>query len=292
MIQNCVVCGGPFESIRKSHVCCSRKCREKHTKMKKPKTCLTCGKEFFTDNVFQYCSEECKHIRKDKQRIFKKCEHCGKIFLGFSYSKYCSIKCKSEVTRQNHRVTAICENCGKEYEKYEYIESSYQKAGKEYHSFCSHSCCVSYLYKTGKITARFSRAHQKVNEFLNSLGIEFENEKPENKYCLDIKINDTKAIEVMGSYWHGDIRRYPCLESMEKRQLSCIEKDKRKKEIIEAEGIKILYLWEIDIKKSPELCIELIKNFMQNTLENFHSSTYILEDEKLKRVELKQYMEQ
>lgn len=292
MIQNCVVCGEPFESIRKSHVCCSRKCRDKYTKMKKPKICLTCGKEFFTDDISLYCSKECKHERKNNQRVFKKCERCGKIFLGFSYSKYCSIKCKSEVSREVHRTTAICENCGKEYEKNEYIEVSYQKAGKEYHSFCSHSCCISYLYKTRKITARFSQAHQKVNEFLDALGIGFKNEQPEDNYCLDIKINDNKAIEVMGSYWHGDIRRYPDLKNMEQRQFSCIEKDKRKQKVVEADGIKILYLWEIDIKKNPELCIALIKEFMNNTLENFHSSSYILEEGNLKKIDLKQYMEQ
>ena len=96
----------------------------------------------------------------------------------------------------------------------------------------------------------------------------------------------------MGSYWHGDIRRYPDLKNMEQRQFSCIEKDKRKQKVVEADGIKILYLWEIDIKKNPELCIALIKEFMNNTLENFHSSSYILEGGNLKKIDLKQYMEQ
>lgn len=62
--------------------------------------------------------------------------------------------------------------------------------------------------------------------------------------------------------------------------------------MVEADGIKILYLWEIDIKKNPELCITLIKEFMNNTLENFHSSSYILEEGRLKKIDLKQYMEQ
>ena len=57
MIQNCVVCGEPFESIRKSHVCCSRKCRDKYTKMKKPKIFLTCVREIFTDDISFYCSK-------------------------------------------------------------------------------------------------------------------------------------------------------------------------------------------------------------------------------------------
>lgn len=54
-----------------------------------------------------------------------------------------------------------------------------------------------------------------MNEFLDSLGIDYKNERPANNYCLDIKINDNKAIEVMGSYWHGDIRRYPDFKNME-----------------------------------------------------------------------------
>lgn len=48
----------------------------------------------------------------------------------------------------------------------------------------------------------------------------------------------------------------------------------------------------MDIKKNPELCITLIKEFMNNTLENFHSSSYILEEGRLKKIDLKQYMEQ
>ena len=96
MIQNCVVCGEPFESIRKSHVCCSRKCRDKYTKMKKPKICLTCGREFFTDDISLYCSKECKNkdfnenkradYSKERGTVIRlyliqlkggKCEKCG-----------------------------------------------------------------------------------------------------------------------------------------------------------------------------------------------------------------------
>lgn len=292
--KECPICGNHFIAKRKSHVCCSRKCREEYKRLNSKKKCLVCGKEFVPEKTFSFCSKECKHQYKiDSLTYEKQCEYCGKTYKGFSFSKFCSSQCKSAVTRANNREKAICENCGKEYEKYEYIKSGYAKRGQEYHSFCSHSCCMEYLYKSGKIKARYSKPHKQINQVLESMRIEYTNEVQNSIYCLDISLNDSQAIEIMGGYWHGDIRRFPIFEKMQKRQQSCVEKDKRKQKYFETQEIDILYLWEEDIEKDLDLCKRLINNFIRrNLLKYSHSSSYFLENyENLVKNNIKQYMQ-
>lgn len=290
----CPVCKKEFISKRKSHVCCSRQCRDKYTRLHKEKECIVCGKKFSSEDDTKFCSGECKHKYKiDSLTYEKECEHCGKTFKGFSFQKFCSSQCKSAVTRANHREKTVCENCGKEYERYEYIKTGYQKQNKEYHSFCSHSCCIEYLYKNHKITARYSRPHQQINQLLDSMRISYINEYQNGKYSLDIYLNDNQAIEIMGGYWHGDIRRFSSFDFLEERQKSCVEKDKRRQRYFEKQGIDILYLWEQDIEKDLDLCKRLINNFLNNQLPKYsHSSSYCLENyENLVKNNINQYIQ-
>lgn len=293
--KECPICGNHFIAKRKSHVCCSRPCRDKFTRLHKEKECVVCGKTFSSMDDTLFCSEKCKHQYKiDSLTYEKECEYCGKRFQGFSFSKFCSSRCKSAVTRANHKEKAICENCGKEYEKSEYIKTSYEKQGKEYHSFCSHSCCIEYLYRTGKIKARYSKPHKEINKLLESMRIDYTNEVQNSIYCLDISLNDNQAIEIMGGYWHGDIRRFPVFENMQKRQKACVEKDKRKQKYFETQKIDILYLWEEDIKKDLDLCKRLINNFIKRSLPEYsHSSSYSLDNYEnlIKNNNIKQYMQ-
>lgn len=98
----------------------------------------------------------------------------------------------------------------------------------------------------------------------------------------------------MGGYWHGDIRRFPVFENMQKRQKACVEKDKRKQKYFEAQKIDILYLWEEDIKKDLDLCKRLINNFIKRNLPEYsHSSSYSLDNYEnlIKNNNIKQYMQ-
>ena len=293
--KECPICGKMFLSKRKSHVCCSRQCRDKFTRLHKEKECIVCGKAFSSMDNTMFCSEECKHQYKINSLTYEKeCEYCGKVFQGFSFSKFCSSQCKSAVSRANHKEKSICENCGKEYEKNEYIKINYARQGKEYHSFCSHSCCIEYLYKTGKIRPRYSKPHKQINQLLDSMRIDYTNEVQNSKYSLDISLNDYQAIEVMGGYWHGDIRRFSNFEVLQERQKACIEKDKRRQKYFEIKNIDILYLWEEDIKKDLDLCKKLINSFINKELPKYsHSSSYFLEDYKnlIENNNIKQYMQ-
>ena len=293
MEKTCPVCGNTFEAKKSNHVCCCRRCRDRYTRTHKVRNCIICGKEFSSPNNTQFCSKECKHQYKLNSLTYKKkCEYCGKEYERFSFSKFCSLKCKSAVTRANHKETAICENCGKEYKKSEYIKRSYEKENKEYHSFCSHACCIEFLYKTHRLTAKYSKPHKEINKLLESMRIDYTNEVTNGKYTLDISLNENQAIEIMGGYWHGDIRRFPA-EKLHDRQKNGIEKDKRRQKYFEEKEIDILYLWKIEVEKNLDLCKILINNFINHKLPPYsHSSSYDLKDWKLIPIDdIKQYIQ-
>ena len=84
----------------------------------------------------------------------------------------------------------------------------------------------------------------------------------------------------MGDYWHTNPQKYNKNGyAINECQLRGIKKDKQKSSYIyNKEGIKILYLWETQILKNPELCSALISEYIKNNglLENFHSFNYHL----------------
>lgn len=291
----CKVCHKPFIPTRNGHICCSRTCRDKLTKYKKEKTCEYCGRVFHSYDAAKFCSEECKHNYKiESLQVHDKiCPICKKSFKGFSFQIYCSIQCKSIQTRENHKEEAICEWCEETYTRNEYIRNYYNNKGLEHHDFCSHSCCIAYMFETGKIMPEHSSQHEKINVLLDSMRIEYTNEIQVGIYRLDIYLeNRNKAIEIMGTYWHGDSRRFS-LNDLNENQQNCIEKDKRKRDYIEEQGIKILYLWEKDIDGNLDLCKRLINLFINNNLEVLHSSHYdLLNYDDLIELNTKQYMEQ
>lgn len=284
MQKECPICRKIF-SGKSSKLTCSKSCLIEWRKQNKIKTCVNCGKQFIGGSEMKIlCSPECKREWKFKTLgQIKICEQCGQEYVGFSFSKYCSSQCKSIVTKEEHQKDNICAYCGKKYMTYEYSDSSY----------CSHSCVMAALYKDEKITARHSKIHEKIDRLLQSMRLEYIDEYQVGIYTLDIKLlKYNKAIEIMGSYWHADVRRYPQKEILHERQLNCIEKDRRKEKVVCDNGIQILYLWEEDIEKDLDKCKILISNFINDKLLKNHSSSYTFEDfEILQEINIQQYME-
>lgn len=287
--MKCIICGREFEQNDKRHLCCSRKCRDKNTRANKLKECDWCGKEFSTETNGKFCSDTCKKEKKNSFRSLKKCKNCGKTFFGFKHQCFCSSECKQEYFFKTGKadIEVQCQNCGKTFTSNKY----YQKIEKKLGFFCSHSCVMGYEYKNNIITSYFSKPHQKINSILEEFNIKYKNEKKVMQFSIDIFLEEeNKGIEIMGTYWHGDSRKYES-ENLEERQKRCIEKDKRKLITINKEGIEILYLWQIDIESDIELCKKMINEFIKGTIKNCHSSSYFLEDGFLKEKDIKQYME-
>ena len=73
-------------------------------------------------------------------------------------------------------------------------------------------------------------------------------------------------------------------EKLTKQQCDRVRRDKSKHSYFKNQyNIEILYLWEYDILKRPDICIELIKTYVSlcGTLNNYHSFNYSIEDSQL-----------
>ena len=291
MIKECVVCKNTFEASRSNQMCCCRKCRDKYTNYKNGTKCIVCGSLFHSLTKTSFCSEECKRTYEESKKIKKICEECGEEFLGDSHSRFCSIKCKQSYHRKHDWTVEVeCEYCHKKFNKTKY-EIGRIKNDKVTKNFCSHSCALAYSYQNNIITALYSKPHQICNKFLDEMNIKYQNEKLFGRFSLDIYLSDfNKGIEIMGTYWHSDSRKYD-FSDLEESQRKCIEKDKRKQNMLKQDGIEILYLWQKDILESPDLCKLLIKEFLKDNLKNFHSSSYFLKENKLEFTNIKQFME-
>lgn len=259
--------------------------------------CANCSNEVcvvpsvFKKNENIFCGRECYHAYRAAHlpkgedspfynRIETKCANCGNPIkvIPFSYNatnadnehnNFCSHKCYWEF-RSKHYV-------GEKSNFYNYspTERQIQKT-------------VEMVLTRKKDDNRLNSGIQlKVNTFLDDLKIGFEREHIINYYSIDNYLIDSGLmIEVMGDYWHSNPTRYNENKYMlNQTQLKDIRKDKAKHTYIQKyHNVEILYLWETDINKNPELCIKLIQKYLSNNgvLDNYHSFNWHLDGENIK----------
>lgn len=112
------------------------------------------------------------------------------------------------------------------------------------------------------------------------LRLDYRNEEPCGPFNFDIFLVESELpIEIMGAYWHADVRRYPQIINLQ--QAKDIIADKRKHTYVYNKLNKeILYLWEDDLIKNPLLCSALIQQYIKNEgiLPNYHSLNFHLEN--------------
>ena len=267
--------------------------------------CLNCGKEFETHKCTnkKFCSHDCwyEYNRKqhDKDKI-KKCKFCQKEFRPKDkHQKFCSTSCADkyhstqvgELSPNYKQVEVICQSCGKRYK----VKPS--KVGKQ--RFCCYACFNDWqrkdeAYKNrmadvmntnkmdGKMIAgsTMTKPHRIVTEELEKLGIKYECEYPINKYLIDVYLTDYNImIEVMGDYWHSNPElKYDISGKVQKERTN---RDTRKHDYVkENYNIELLYIWENDIIKNLNLCMDLIKQSIKNNgiLEDYNSFNYEYDD--------------
>lgn len=281
-----------------------------------------------------FCSPTCASEFKSKEgNEYRNCESCDNPFYITKASKqrFCSMGCQSvwqsefligeNANNFNKDLPLLdrslnCQWCGKEHAvkspyKFKLIEQ------EEIKNFCSKECYREWYAKDfsqsdewrekskiravkmledGLFNHTDTECQINLNNFLDSLNVEYINEYNCKYFSIDNYLpSQNLMIEVMGAYWHTDPRIYNKLEY--KRQLDRIVADKRKHSYIKNQyGIEILYLWEDDINNSPDICLELIKNYINNngSLENYHSFNYKIEQDilKLNNVIITPYSEQ
>lgn len=90
-------------------------------------------------------------------------------------------------------------------------------------------------------------------------------------YKYDFVLTNKKiCIEFNGDYWHANPKLYKPydiikLKGGNKKAADIWLKDLRKKEIIELDGYKVYYIWEIDYRETPKLVKERILNEIRNS---------------------------
>lgn len=254
--------------------------------------CETCGKKFETsysakkNSKYQYYSQKCYYIGR-----------CEKT------------KCNEYKTTTN-RIITRCTNCGKEISVIPYDFNKKNSFGDN-HNFCTQQCYWAYRkvyyhdekcwmygrYRTDeqkekqRVIATKMKSQQTnldtkiqvaVNSILDYLCVEYKREKSYIYYSVDNYLPEYNLIvEVMGDYWHVNPLVYDGVNAINQTQCSDINRDKSKKTFIKKYyNIDILYLWETDINKNPQLCQLLIEHYIKNhgNISNYHSFNYHIEN--------------
>ena len=200
------------------------------------------------------------------------------------------IPIKDALSNISSEIELTCDLCGGEFKR------EYNKLKSPNH-FCSRECYRKWfaedwsqrkswreesrrravrILESGLISRTNSACQKTVNTLLDKLNIKYINEYGFEVVAVDNYLVDNNlAIEVMGTYWHCDPRVYETIRYQ--MQFNRIKHDKRKRMIIKnLSDINILYLWEKDIQERPDICIALIKRYVENLghIENYHSFNY------------------
>ena len=274
--------------------------------------CEYCGKTVYktlsqyNKREHHFCSNKCQSLLRRTQVFeYRKCEICGTEFYvsNKSTQRFCSNQCQNKWQLENVGFRnpkfqgdyARCENCGKSY-----LVGKYKLENGKHH-FCSTECRQEWFSNVWPQSDEWKEKSRKravrilsnnavstqtkpqiaVNNMLDNLFIEYRNEEPFVYYSIDNYLPEYKlAIEVMGDYWHSSPLKYP--KKINDKQKHIISRDKAKHTYIKNHHrIEILYLWESDILKCPDLCIALIRHYIANDgcLDNYHSFNYHIDDD-------------
>jgi len=180
------------------------------------------------------------------------CAICGKKYYAppgrIKYgSKYCSWECFSESKRriigEEHPLYSLveikCDYCGKVYREKPAKIKMYE------HHFCSRRCVG--CYETSRRNNP-SNIEKKLAGYLIDHNISFICQFKYKLGVADFFIKPNLIIEVDGDYWHN----LPKVK----------ERDERQTLFLEGEGYTVLHLWEYEINKEPEKCINRILEYV------------------------------
>lgn len=277
--------------------------------------CEWCGQKKYM-NAYHYnkvkhhfCCQECSNnFREAISHEYRKCEICGKdmYVLKKSPKRFCGSKCQSEwqktrVGFDNPRFEGdliSCDWCGKKY-----FENGY-KLRTQKNFFCSKQCRVDWysnvwskqpewrkesrkravkMLESGVISQTNSKQQLIVNDILDRIGVNFTNEFGIKYYSIDNYLTDYNLfIEVMGDFWHCNPIRYSNIKYHNQRE--SIRRDKAKATYVKKYfKIPILYLWETDINKNPDMCEKIIMEFINKNglLKNYNSFNYSIVNNEL-----------
>ena len=319
IIKKCPQCGKEFSCKKsKEKKYCSIDCFRESQRTGENIQCDNCGKTFYRRKYHidrqknkgqnSFCCAQCQKEYLHKQTFeIRKCEICNQEFevSKLSSQRFCSDKCQAQwqttrVKELNPKFKSIltpCTYCGKEH----YVKP--YKFNQQEHFFCSVECRQAWysdVYSQRDEWKEMSRRRilkqlqdgqfetetipqRIVNDILDDMDIKYVREKSFEFYAVDNYLLDYNLIiEIQGDYWHVNPLKFS--SNLTNIQYSRIGRDKSKHSYFKNQyNIEILYLWETDILKHKEMCIELIREYINSNgiLHNYNSFNYSLNDGKL-----------
>ena len=254
-------------------------------------TCSCCQKEIskkivdYEHSIHHYCSRTCYYKYKTNtvpkgsespfyKRVHTTCSNCGSSIevIPYDYKQTNSFG-------DNHNF--CCRKCYWEYRSKYYVGDKSSTINIEWTPKMIEKRKRT-IINNGRSAQRFdSKIQLIVNSWLDSFGIKYEREKVIGYYAMDNYLSESGLIiEVMGDYWHASPIKYNASKySINQIQCKSLVHDKQKHTYIKNHlGVSILYLWEKDIEKRPEVCMQLILYYISHNgiISNYHSFNWKL----------------
>lgn len=123
-------------------------------------------------------------------------------------------------------------------------------------------------YSTSKLEVRFAE------EFLDGIDHHYQKQfRLENQKLIvaDFFING-RVVEINGDYWHAHPKKYS--EVQDTRVLHRLERDKIKHHYYTENNLPVIYIWENDIKRNPELVEKYLSDFLDGIEVPLNSYDY------------------
>lgn len=301
--KNCNVCD---KKVTRKHwefnsngTCiCSDECKSVYSKTLNPKgnritvNCDQCGKEDKVveskakKNKWHFCSRDCySDFRSEKLR--------GDKIHNYQDIKSNCINCSKEIKITKYKLESRNNNfCGQqcyyEYRSKYYIGEMHPQFGtkKTPEQIERMREITAWRISNGEIPTTNTSIHRKTKKLLEEINADFEEEKYFRYYSLDFYLKGMNlGIEVMGDYWHASPIKYNDYDVLNNTQKNDVRKDKSKRTYLyKYHKVNVLYLWENDINKNPELCFKLIKLFILNNgnLKDYNSFNYEIHNSTLR----------
>jgi len=179
-------------------------------------------------------------------------KECGKKFLikpsdiKRGGGKYCSKKCGGKVHCGKNNIFFGANLCGK---KNGFFGKHHTEKIKK-----KLSEAIIKRLKDGKYKSFYNKLETRVAKILKKQKIKYIWQYPLGRYLYDFYLpNTNKLIEVNGTFWHADPRKYDRNNLKYKIQQERIIRDKKKKKYALKNGYVFRVLWEIDINNNKIL---------------------------------------
>ena len=268
--MSCGYCKNPtfktrsqINQSKSGKVFCSNKCVGKYNAEqranKKEYVCKMCKQKFSVvpsrKNVVA-CSRKCHsewqstHLIGEKANNFKgslkekNCTECNSLYKSRSkQSKFCSQKCKQANWSENilHKTETFIEN---------HINGNAKARRKKLLINGSRSMTIP---------------EKIIRDYLEEIDVEYTQEvRLAGRFITDFYIeNSNLAIEVFGDYWHANPLKYGFgFENLNRNQMKKRVSDADRIRAFKDKGIRLIILWEHDIKSDLDACKRKIEKYI------------------------------